>query len=35
MFKVHRWTKATSRKPRCLWAGSYSLYMLMKPAIWA
>jgi len=27
MFEVHRWTKATSRKPRCLSAGSYSLYV--------
>jgi len=27
MFKVNRWTKATSRKPRCLSSGSYSLYL--------
>ena len=27
MFKVHRWTKATSRKPRCLSVGSYSFYL--------
>jgi len=35
MFKVHRWTKATSRKPRCLSAGSYSLSQQLKPTIWA
>jgi len=35
MFEVHRWTKTTSRKPRCLSAGSYSLYLQLKPTIWA
>jgi len=35
VFKVHRWTKATSRKPRCLSSGSYSLYLQLKPTIWA
>jgi len=35
MFKVYRWTKATSRKPRCLSAGSYPLYLQFKPLIWA
>jgi len=34
MYKVYRWTKATSRKPRCLSAGSYSLYVQLKPTIW-
>jgi len=34
MFKVYRWTKATSRKPRCLSADSYSLYLQLKPTIW-
>jgi len=35
MFKVYRWTNATSRKPLCLSAGSYSLYLQLKPTIWA
>jgi len=35
MFEVYRWTKATLRKPRCLSAGSYSLYLQLKPTIWA
>jgi len=33
--KVYRWTKATSRKPRWLSSGSYSLYVQLKPTIWA
>ena len=33
MFKEYRWTKATSRKPRCLSAGSSSLYLQLKPTI--
>jgi len=32
MFKVYRWTKATSRKPRCLLSGSHSLYLRSVPS---
>jgi len=35
MFKVYHWTQATSRKPRCLSADSCSLYLQLKPTIWA
>jgi len=35
MFKVYHWTQATSRKPRRLSADSCSLYLQLKPTIWA
>ena len=32
---MYRWPKAISQKPRCLSAGFYSLYLQLKPTIWA